>query len=358
MQLTEVSARQWEYLARKDLSPKEAAAFLLSGLELRTFPDNLKRLYQGEDLTPRLVRKLTEYAQRDPKPAKEDSVRKKVQNWMKNKNLPSDREELFRIAFALELDEEQTELLLRRTAEQGIHYRSARELVYAFSLRNHQSYETARACAETFEKLRTKGRGEHAPMTGFLKMEFQNLPPGEDIMGFLMQHSESLGEYHNTAYQYYMKMLNLLTEGDEQEEVYSMEYVADHYLRMKMPLDKRTSAYSDMQKMIKKYWPGVRSIKGMKNRTEDVSRKALLLMYLITGGVWDAEYDELDEEYLTPREILEEHCSRLNQILEECGMNSMDPRNPFDYLVLYCLKPREDDDMSRRMEQIVEELFL
>lgn len=356
-QLTEISARQWDYLTRENLSPKQAVAFVLSGLELRTFSDNLRKLYDGSDLEQRLVRKLTEYSAQDPKPAKEDSVRRKVQNWMKNKNIPSDREELFRIAFALELNEQETETLLIRTVEQGIHYRNAKEVVYAFSLRNHQSYETACACTKAFEEFRKEAGQENAPMTGLLKMEFKNLPPGEDIMDFLLRHSSSFGNHHNTAYRYYMKMLDLLTGGSMEEEVYSMEYVADHYLRMHMPLDKKTASYSDMQKMIKKYWPGVRSIKAMRNRTEDVSRKSLLLLYLITGGIWDLEYHESDEEYLTSREILEGHCRRINQMMEECGMSPMDPRNPFDYLVLYCLKPLDDDDMSLRMEQIVQELF-
>lgn len=356
-QLTEISAKQWDYLTRESLSPKQAVAFLLSGLELRTFSDSLRKLYNGKDLEQRLVRKLTEYSAKDPKPAKEDSIRRKVQNWMKNKNIPSDREELFRIAFALELDEQQTETLLIRTVEQGIHYRNAREVVYAFSLRNHQSYETACTCTKAFEESRKGGGQEKAPVTGMLKMEFKNLPAGEDIMDFLLRHSSSFGNYHNTAYQYYMKMLELLTGGSMDEEVYSMEYVADHYLRMHMPLDKKTASYSDMQKVIKKYWPGVRSMKAMRSRTEDVSRKSLLLLYLITGGIWDMEYHEIDEEYLTSREVLEEHCRRINEIMEECGMSPMDPRNPFDYLVLYCLKPCGDDDMSGRMEQIVQELF-
>lgn len=356
-QLTEISASQWDYLIRENLSPAQAVAFLMSGLELRTFSDNLRKLYGGNDLEQRLIKKLTEYSRQDRKPAKEDSVRKKVQNWMKNKNIPSDREELFRIAFALELNEQETETLMIRTVEQGIHYRNAREVVYAFSLRNHQSYETACACAKAFEEERKEAGQEKYPMTGFLKMEFKNLPPGEDIMEFLLRHSSSFGSYHNTAYQYYMKMLELLTGGSMDEEIYSMEYVADHYLRMHMPLDKKTASYNDMQKVIKKYWPGVRSIKAMRSRTEDVSRKVLLLLYLITGGVWDTEYDELDEEYLSSREILEEHCRRINQMMEKCGMSSMDPRNPFDYLVLYCLKPQGDDDMSLRMEQIVRELY-
>lgn len=356
-QFTEISARQWDYLAEGDLTPKQAVAFLNSGMQLRTFSGNLRRLYPEKDLESRLIEGLLLFAREDGKDAKADSVRRKVQNWMMDKNVPSDREEIFRVAFALGLDEKQTDTLLLQTVEQGIHYRNEREMIYAFSLRNRQSYRTACENARIFAEQKRESQPGRDVRTQVMRLRFENLPPGEDVIGFLLRQSANLGTYHNTAYQYFRKMLDLLVGGDEQEEAYSLEYVAEHYLRMKMPQSRKMASYSDMQKVIKKYWPGSRNIKAMQNRSEDVSRKALLLLYIITGGVWDLEYDELDEEYITPKEALEEHCRRLNEMMDECGMSRMDPRNPFDYLVLYCLKPRGDDDMSRRMERVVEELF-
>ena len=355
-EFTEISAKQWDYIAKENLTPKEAVAFLKSGMQLRTFSDNLHRLYQGQDLEKRLVQQMISYAEFENGEAKPDSIRKKVQNWMKNKNVPTDREEIFRIAFALGFDEEKTETLLLRTVEQGIHYRNEREVIYAFSLRNHQSYETAVKCAEAFAARKGNGGENQNPMTRALKLEFEQLPPGEDIINFLLKNRTRLGSFHNTAYQYFMKMLKILV-GDGEEEIYSMEYIADHYLRLSMPEGRKTTAYSDIQKMIKKYWPGVKSIKAMKNRTEDVTRKVLMLLYIVIGGSWGDTYDELDEEYISAEELLEEHSKRLGRMLTDCGMSPVDPRNPFDYLILYCLKPDGDDFMSERMEQIVQELF-
>lgn len=136
-----------------------------------------------------------------------------------------------------------------------------------------------------------------------------------------------------------------------------MEYVAETYLRLNVPQEKNTARYTDIQKMVKKYWPGPRSIKAMKSRGEDVSRKTLLLMYLVTGGVWDEDYDELDESYITPREFLETHCRRMNEMLRNCGMGTIDPRNVFDYLVLFCLRPEDKLFMSDRMAALAAEIF-
>lgn len=355
--MTVVSARQWDFIAKECQTSKEAVDFLKSGMRLRTFSDMIGRLYPGEDLESRLTDSFFTFGEADADVVQRDSIRRKVQNWLHNRNLPTDREDVFRIAFALELDEKQTDWLLAQIFDAGIHYRNEKEIIYAFSLRNHQSYEKAAACLKTFAERKSLSDTTGNVVTKLLKMEFEQLPPGEDIMNFMMKHSESFGKNHNTAYQYFIQMLDLLTGETSGEEVYSVEYITKLYLRMNMPEDKKVSGYSDIQRMVKKYWPGVRNIKEMKNRKEDVTRKVLLLLYIVTGGVWMESYDELDEAYVTSEEMLIEHCRRINKMLEDCGMRYMDTRNPFDYLVLFCLKSEPTEFMSEKMQQMVEELF-
>ena len=47
----------------------------------------------------------------------------------------------------------------------------------------------------------------------------------------------------------------------------------------------------------------------------------------------------------------------MNRMLRDCGMSRIDPRNVFDYLVLYCLRPEEDLFMSDRMSMLMSEIF-
>jgi len=65
----------------------------------------------------------------------------------------------------------------------------------------------------------------------------------------------------------------------------------------------------------------------------------------------------LDEAYIDPKEYLQTHCSRMNTMLRECGMRRIDPRNVFDYLVLYCMRPEDTVFMSDRMAELVGEIF-
>lgn len=175
---TEVSAKQWDYITQENLTAREAVAFLYSGMQTRTFRDVLRQVCPDAEQSDRLTEGLCAI---NPD-AQPDSIRRKVQNWMGGKALPTQREDVFQICFALGLDLEQSD-----------------------------------------------------------------------------------------------RMLGLLTgEALEGEQTYSMEYVAEEYLRLNVPKDKKTARYTDVQKLVKKYWPSPRSF---------VS-SSLLRPPLITRWIW------------------------------------------------------------------------
>ena len=66
---------------------------------------------------------------------------------------------------------------------------------------------------------------------------------------------------------------------------------------------------------------------------------------------------EVDEDYVSAEEFLEIHCKRMNKMLRDCGMSRIDPRNVFDYLILYCLRPEDEIFMSDRMAVLMMEIF-
>lgn len=94
----------------------------------------------------------------------------------------------------------------------------------------------------------------------------------------------------------------------------------------------------------------------IKARERDVSRELLLLLYVVTENVLDAGYTESDEEYITSEERFEDHWWTLNAILSDCGMPTLDPRDPTDWLVLYSLRT-DADSMSKRMAAVIKKLY-
>ncbi len=96
----------------------------------------------------------------------------------------------------------------------------------------------------------------------------------------------------------------------------------------------------------------------MRNRKEDVSRKVMILLYLITEAVDEAAEDE-DDYYFEDLEedpdiLLETRIEKMNLFLETCGMNLLDPGNAFDYLALYAMRT---EDVGSQMAQVLDVLF-
>lgn len=356
---TEISAGQWKFVTSDNLTAKEAVEFLKNGMKVRTFRDNIRDIYGTEDCEKLLAEGLCNCTWLyESKIVQSDSMRKKIRNWMAGKNFPTDREEVFQICFTLNLGLEESERLLSRLTEQGIHYRNSREVIYAYCLKYHLGYENALRMSKQVSKEKSKEKESKEPLTQIMKIGFQDIKAEEDLFSFILNNKMRMGNSHNTAYSYFTKMLSILSgEGLKGEEKYSMEDIADIYLRLNVPEDKKTSGYSNVQKIVKKYWPGARAVKAMKSRSEEVNRKTLLLLYIVTGGMADEEYDESDEAYISSEEFLEFHCKKMNRMLRDCGMSRMDPRNIFDYLVLYCLRPEDDIFMSDRMSLLMAEIF-
>ena len=338
-------------------SADEALRYLTGNLKLRTFTEVLCRYFPEEELKKRLISGLCEI-----EPQNRESISRSVRNWLSGKYAPTSREELFKICFALALDEAQASELLSFMTDGGIHIRNTRELIFAYCLRTKKGYGYALELLASLQPPPQEGTTfDH--LTKSLLSAFETVQTDDELKHFYQQHFSAFGELHNTAYLLFMRFWELLSQPalsySNVENKYSTVKIVDGYLRMELPLNKRTSCYSVLQKTIRKFWPNVTNITRMLSREEDVSRRVLLLMYLITeGGVTekDSQAYLLDED-LTDSERFEEHYWRLNAMLNDCGFSRLDPRNVFDWLVLYCIKSSDDETMNERMQTALHAIF-
>lgn len=341
--------------------------FMEQKIEFWPFSRLLAEVYQGEEpLQERLTRKLTEYA---PDGDREKTARK-IRNWLCDRNLPGNREELFQICFALGLGERDAEHILGVTAENGIHFRNPQELVYAFCLRTGKDYPHAAALAKRLrpEPLpggtlgrqalvrETSGTESRNKATASVRNEFKRVQTEQELERFLKKNWEGLGCHHNTAYRKFIKMLDCLLSPESstaipEERKYSIEKAVDVYLRAGMPYEKKSLHQTTLQKAVKKHWPTARSVRGMYARRLDVDRKTLLLLYVATEGMGTKPWRNIEE-------WVREHTARLDLMLCECGMAALDPHSPFDFLILQVLRQQNEGDyMARRLERLIRELY-
>lgn len=353
------------FLADGEPTPGELVEFLKQEAMLRSFEEVLREVYPMQDIEERLVRGMMEISGEA-----QTSVTRKVQNWLKGRNVPQNRETLFQLCFVLGLDEKSASRVLGSASETGIHYRNPKELVYAFGLRTGMNYKEAAALQDRVQSrypLQTPKDEEAAKKqmvyTRQIKDAFSEVSDEEELLEFFRENREDLGRLHETAYRKFEELMELLQNPEgvngSTERRYTIEEVMETYMRMHVPETKRTSDYTLLQRVIKKYWPSESSLLNMRNRKADVSRKVMILLYLITeafddedddGSFFDAEEEDADT-------VLEMRFERMNLFLDRYGMNLLDAGNPFDLLVLYAMRTQGGDCASDRMEAVLDSLF-
>lgn len=368
---SEISGNMIARLAREPMAPRELIRFLEEGAQFRTFADVLRRACPEEDMVSRLTDGLVRITDGDYA-----SVSRRVRNWLNGSSVPKNREQLFQICFALGLGEETADQLLASADESGIHYRDPKELVYAFALRTGREYDEAQELYGRMRKIYEAGSEEQQekheqPLryTRQLRDAFLTVDTTEELEQFFYSYRQDLGELHETAYRKFVELLNCLQEPEAGAERYSLERVEAEYLRMHVPHTRVSGDFSCLQKVIKRHWPGESDLLKMKNRSVDVSRKALLLLLLVTedfetgGGIksdgqgryYDLCCEELEE---SPAEKLEVRLRKLNLFLDDYGMNLLDPRSPFDCLLLYALGAQcGEQGICENFEAALEVLF-
>lgn len=360
VELTQLSANEYDRLRSGQMTPAMAAEYLREErIVLRGFHETLRDLYPADDLQFRLIAAFT--SNDDENPA---SVSRKVRNWLSGQNRPTNREDIFRIAFALDLSESQANFLLGLCTDYGIHYREGRDVVYSWFLRTGRGYADAR---DFFQSLPPCPRLDQVPegptshLTHELQNTFQRIQTPEELRECYIANLDKFGTLHMRAYSYFHRYLDQLIHpasslGGIREPDYSVEAVMEQYFTLHMPSGRDRSGYTVTQKLVKKNWPNATALKNIRAHKEDVPRKLLLLLYVVTENVIDDSYSELDEDYVTVQERMEDHWWTLNAILTDCGMPLLDPRNASDWLVLYALTAT-DEPMSERMEQVIEYMF-
>ena len=356
--LTQMSADEYQKISSGMMSPSMAAEYLKEGrIALREFPALLRGFYDKPDLQQKLTDAFVSAAP-GSNPA---SVGKKVRNWLNGQNKPTNREDVFILSFALGLTEGQASALLGHCTEYGIHYRNGRELVYAWFLRSGKTYAEAKAFYEGLQDYQGEAPELDRQLTRQLQSGLLFVQTEDDLRRYYQENQHLMGHFHMRAYYFFERYLKQLTNPisamtGEEEAIYSLDTVMEEYLTLHMPSGKDRKGYSVVQKLVKKNWPNTTSLKNIRAQKEDVPRKLLLLLYVITENIVDDDYSELDEDYLTLEDRMEDHWWTINAILGDCGMPTLDPRNASDWLVLYALTA-VDEPMSERMEQVIEYMF-
>jgi hypothetical protein len=361
--LTALSNSEVLGILEKDLSLEQVREYLEHDIHIRSFPEILSAFYSGSDIKEKLIDGLYELGGKTDR----ESTARRVRNWLGERFVPDNREDLIRICFILGLSDTAADNFLALTDEGRFHFRNPRELAFAYCLRVGESYAHAEELYRSLKPLdENAGYGSNPVFTKTVAEAFANVRDDASFHAFYTENYDALGVMHNTAYyKSFLPFLDTLIHPHmpwcfTDERKYTIEEVVNEYLRVNIPLDRRTAKLSLLQRTIRRYWPNATIVTRMRNREIDVTRKMLMLLYLVTGGSVfmedDVANDDLSDD-LSVEEQFESHYWALNAMLYDAGMSRLDPRNVFDWLALYCLKTSADEAMSDRLQGVLGSLF-
>ena len=313
-----------------------------------------------------------------------DSIRKNVTNWLAPNTHLISKKSAIQLACLFSADISGAENLIMRLCGERLHWRDPNELIFGYALNTGRSYQEALGLFADFS-----GRGifnfldgDPEVLTESLEYDLLHISSDEDLEHYLLEHGKQLGTFHNTARQTASEFLAFLKRPVDadyltaeeplshgsggakyvKEDISVQQIVLNNLYGYIIPRTKRAAKnkpsekllLDSLQKSISMGWPEETVLSKMENGKLDVTRKTLILLFLASDGA-DSIYSDWYEG--TREDVFEDRLSRLNTMLADCGYALIDPRLPFDWMVLYCLCDEENFVDDKKMQQFLTEIF-
>ena len=283
---------------------------------------------------------------------------------------------------------EEADAFVALISEEGLHWRDPDEIVYIYALMQGMDYTEAKdlndEMRETLSGVTESRTPAEDSFTPIIRAEVASIATREELVSYLTGAVSRLGRCHNNAYKLFMEMMDAL----EHPVLYETEERAGLFEREKLTIrdvlreylfgenvlyakglvrgnrkkedpssEEEKLVFTVIQEEVSSSWPDESTISKMKSRKIDVTRKVLILLFLATDpGPMDEDEEDM-ESALSEEERFGQLYQSLNDMLLQCGFKPIDPRSPFDWLILYCICTGDMFDVDSRMRDIFKEMF-
>jgi len=366
--MTMITRKMFESATRIQ-SVSQAAQILGETGNMRTLGDILKSYSHSENPKEMLVDGLMSVFPN----ANRDSMDKKVRNWLSGRTSSVSKQDAFVLSRILELDLEKTDAFLKQVTGEGIHWRDPEDIIWGYGIHRGYNYLQITELLERSQLFAEQAKAASQAMPQGYTAEVKNALESlfskteDDLLAYMAQEQDSLGVFHNTAYRLFTQFMDLLETGgseywqEDTAKMSSRDILENYMYRKIVPATKKKETkdmFTGIQRSIRANWPDETILSKIKHRDLDVPRKVLILLFLATDGS-ESEYEELDEDedILTRDEIFQNIYTRLNRMLQSCGFQMLDPRSPFDWMVLYSICADEFWDVDQRLGDMLLAMF-
>jgi len=349
----------------------------------------------------------------------------KINSWLPQNQIDSKAKYVERIktdsamqvAFALGMTLENAEIFLRRCWLDALYLRNVKDVIYKCGLKCGFSYSTVLDLINEFKDFDisnpdpvTDEDGLYDDLTDYLSNGFEDgsITSPDDLRLYIRNHGRFFGSYRRRVYNKFIELYNqvksdidaeadLANELDIIAEARHEDLIRDENVDPRIGV-RRTISQGDLLKLfssgiidlkenVKSQGIGAglaaivrkRIIENIPDRAEwsgiinkiadkktgairSIDRKLFILIWLSSD---DGNTDMfVGKPYVTPEVALENHIMTLNDtILIEYGFPPLDPRHPFDWVIMNTLylahvlhKGEDNTDIPIRMENLFRQL--
>ena len=271
------------------------------------------------------------------------------------------RERLIWITFAFELVPKQANQFLNSCGVESLYPLDLRDAAFIYCLQSGKTRIQAEKLIKELhldslddDNIADSYNANGSNLTQQISEELQRVTTDDSFRKFVAENRKNYRKTRQAAIQYVSKHCEKFMDlakstKNIKEEIDRSE--TSNCLRE--TVEKLAASYGlpveTMNRLYRAFcvdWLTEAMVHRIENQTfkSGVKRPQVLIAYILTDGtVWRDEKINKRLRNESPEITFNESFRQLNGILQNFGFSRLDPRDPFDWLVLYCLRPGQGD---------------
>lgn len=273
-----------------------------------------------------------------------------LRNWfdkdMRPKKGDDSRLSMFALAFALRLSVDETKELFHKIfLDRAFNYRSEREIIYYFCLKNNKTWADAKRMIAEVENM-TIDTSDHTQLTNVIVQNVDVMSDEKMLLAYIRENGHNFEKNSVMAQRTLNKYLSEAKPFAKEEIEKAKEYDPKYYqgkwknlstnalyeiiIGASITGSKGTKTVfnnSILPKEIKNRFPEAATF-GKKNLTAEEYRKAIIMLF--SYWFWyQAQSSDKNSEF-------DDYFDALNGILNDCNFSQIYYGNPYDWMFSFC----------------------
>ena len=266
------------------------------------------------------------------------------------------RRHMFALAFSLRLSVDDTKKLFHKIfLDRAFNYRSEREVIYYFCLKNNKTWADAKRMIAEVENMAIE-TSDHTQLTNVIVQNVDVMSDEKMLLAYIRENGYNFEKNSVNASKIFNRYLSEAKNWAKDE---ISRYALEHQNKWIKNLSNNTLyetitglnitgkkgtktvfSNANLPKEIKTRFPEAASF-GKKHLTSEEYRKIIILLF--SYGFWyQVQLEEIDGG-------IDDYTDELNNILFDCNYSGLYYGNPFDWLFLFCTQAEQPLDLFREL---------